>query len=147
MVKNDPEKPVRQGAARALVNMDAGWSTLVEWLSDPKATVDLKIVIMTEACREHSSKIKVGLRKIIDQEWKVPNSRLLEGLARELAQAKTADGELYGLLIKHEKENIRLWAIRGIQNNKIASLRPALQELSTGNGLVNKVAKEALEDM
>lgn len=88
MAQKDNERPVRQAALQALVVGDQSWNLFNDWLKDKKLGFDFKVLLTNELTRKHGNRIISGLRDVINQEYKVPGSRLLEAIAKDMASAQ-----------------------------------------------------------
>jgi len=129
MAEKDPEKPVRLEAMRSLVQMNTGWDSIKQWIEDAKASTELRSTALSEAMKKYPEVILPSVSKLIDQEWKVDKSRLLELAAKELAMASIGEAGIYARLLEHKESAIRLLAVRGIIKNKTISLHPVLKTM------------------
>lgn len=144
MAQKDNERPVRQAAIQALIAGDNSWNVFIKWMEDKKIGSDFKALLSSELTRKHAEKVLPGLRSIIDAEWSVTGSKLLEAVAKDLAAAQANVGELYEKLLAHSNDTIRIYGVRGILNNKMSLYKSRLEEIARGN--IGASLKASIDD-
>lgn len=148
--KRDPESPVRQEAIRTLgrIGSDESLSILREiavGARHPQA--DRILAVDTLADLDLGSSLAI-LTEVIDDEWAVENSRLLDATAQALSQAEHASlAEVYSKLLTHPNFIIRVYAIRGIGRNGLGEFTDQLTTIADENssGLLHTASVDALD--
>lgn len=137
--RRDPEAPVRREAIKTLAALDTvdAYNHLRTIAADPRAPLADRMLALDLLVKEDLPASLETVTNVIDSEWSVENSRLLDAAARALVQT---DSQLlartYERLLTHPNYIIRLYAIRGIGKSGFTrfgdEIRTIVEENPTG---------------
>ena len=150
--KNDPENNVKKEAITALgkIGSREGLEVLRE-LAGKKTTTPIiwahTVTVLVENDLKDSFPV---LEKMLADEWDANNSYFFDYIAKLLSNSEGSFLEpIFGRFLDHDSMIIKIYGIRGIEKNKITSLRDRVEKLSEeGNPRpLRQAALSALENL
>jgi len=150
--RRDPEVPVRQEAIRTLAALDSadGFESLRVIAADPRAPQSDRMLAIDLLVDEDLPASMETLITVIDAEWAVENSRLLDTTARALVRTDSQLlAETYNRLLSHPNFIIRVYAIRGIGKSGFTQFGDAILTIAAENptGILHSNAISTLEEL
>jgi len=151
--RRDPELPVRLAAVTALKELDepAGWEALREIVSTSNTGVAERQHIVAALIEHNYAASEETILQLVEQEWDKQNSPILDAIGRTVSTAESSGTDrLVEQLINHPNYIIQIYAVRAVGNQRITSLREALDQRSMEEGnhrAVRSAALRALEQL
>ncbi len=150
--RRDPEAPVRQEAIRTLaaLDSDAAYEILREITADPRAPQPDQILSMNLLVRDDLPASLETIINVMNCEWAVENSRLLDATARALVQTDSQLlADTYDRLLSHPNFIIRVYAIRGIGKSGFTQFGEKILTIVEENptGILHSNAISTLEEL
>ena len=147
-----PEAPVRQQAIRTLAALDSedAYGTLRTIASDPRAPQSDRMLSLDLLVRDDLPATLETIASVIDSEWSVENSRLLDATARALVQTDSQLlADTYERLLSHPNYIIRVYAIRGVGKSGFAQFGDEIRRIAEENptGILHSNAVSTLEQL
>ena len=137
---------MKQASLKALSKLggEKGLTYLRELFEDEKSPLELRSFTVEQLIDRNLVSSINSIIKVMDQEWKKDNSPLLDTIGKLLSRTESNDLEpFYKKLLEHKNPNIQIYALRGIQKNKMTGLSEQVKEL-TKEKYPPQVRKQAL---
>lgn len=150
--KNDPVKNVRVEAARALGNIGTPecFSVLEQLAENMRTAQDVRVESVKILAEKHRGESLAVLNRIMDKEWTVPNSKVMDCLCKTLAAAEDSSlAPEFEKMLSHPDISVKIYGIKGIGKNKIRSLKEKIGPLADKKQplSIRKNALNALEQL
>jgi HEAT repeat protein len=150
--RRDPEAPVRQQAIRTLaaLNTDEAFVILREISTNPRSAQADRILSVELLVQDDLATSLDTISEVLDSEWAVENSRLLDATARALVRTDSDQlAGVYERMLSHPNFIVRVYAIRGIGNSGLGEYGPELQRIYTENptGILRSATITALQKL
>lgn len=135
--RNDPEKAVRLQSITSLGEIGSAFEFLREVYGDSRWLPEYREAALKAMCVGDLAGSLEVIRKTVDGEWSAKDQKGMELTARQLATATASPAgpaaglaELYGRLLESPNVTVRLYALRGIQNNRMGGLRGRVESMA-----------------
>ena len=150
--RRDPEAPVRQEAIRTLAALDSNtaYEILRAIAADSRAPQSDRILSVDLLIRDDLPASLETVVGVMNAEWAVENSRLLDATARALVQTDSRLlAETYDRLLSHPNFIIRVYAIRGIGKSGFMQFGEKILTIVEENptGILHSNAISTLEEL
>lgn len=151
--RRDPEQPVRLEAIATLETLDhpEGWEALREAVATNRTGVAERTRMVAALITKNYDASEETLLEIVEREWEIQNSPILDAIGRVLSTAEiTGTERLVERLINHPNYIIQIYAVRAAGTQRIQSMREILEERSAQEGThraVRSAALRALEQL
>jgi len=150
--RRDPEAPARQEAVKTLAALETreAYDILADIADDTSAPQPDRLLAIELLVKQDLASSLQMLRGLIDDEWAAANSRILDGVARNLSTAQFPGlAGVFDKLLTHPNFVIRVYAIRGIGRNGFVQFSDQLISVARDypTGLLNTSARSALEQL
>ncbi len=150
--RRDPEAPVRQEAIRTLAALESGdaYDILRAISTDSRAPQSDRMLSIDLLVENDLPASLETIISVINSEWTVENSRLLDAAARALVQTESPLlAETYDRLLSHPNFIIRVYAIRGIGKSGFTQFGDKILTIAEENstGMLHSNAVSTLEEL
>ena len=131
--KNDPDRNVRLQAIQSLAVIGGTRSTalLGELFRDRRQANAYREAALVALCEHDLDAAVPAIRAVVDEEWALKTSSVLEFTARALASVSSPALEgVWRRFLEHASVNIRLYGLRAARQNKLTGLREKIRTLA-----------------
>ena len=131
--RRDPEAPVRQAALQTLAALEsaAAFDVLREIVTDVRAPLADRMTAADLLVKKDLSNSLETVNAVIDEQWAVENSRLLDTIAKALVTTTSSElAAIYGRLLSHPNYIIRIYAIRGVGRSGLVQFGEEIQRIT-----------------
>lgn len=148
--RRDPEKKVRLQAIESLgqIGSNEAVDFLLELFSDKKQSPDVLETVLCTLVDNHLNSSLRTIREVIDREWLEKDNRIIEFIGKKLSQTEQSGlKDIFERLIESNNFIIRIYAIRGMENNRTGGYKDIIKSISTEDPhpAVRKAALRLLE--
>ncbi len=132
--RHDPEQQVRLQAIESLgvIGTRQAFEYLRELYRDRTALPGYREAALTALCTNDLGPSLETIRRVVEEEWDGKDRRIIELTARKLSTIEA--GGLKGIferLLGSPDVNVRIYALRGIEKNRLSSLRDKVQSVAS----------------
>lgn len=123
--RRDPEQRVRVEAIETLAALDdkEGWTLMEEIVLQRDTSIDVKSAIIDHMIRERPGGSRDIILELIEKEWSIPNSQILDVIGRVVSTTTDQSIEpIVARLIDHPNYLIQIYALRAVGENRLMSL-------------------------
>lgn len=150
--RRDPERRVRLEAIETLAALDVaeGWELMEEMVLSTATGVEIRSAIIDKLLRERPRQSRDTVLQLVEREWDIPNSRILDVIGRVVSQTTDQSVEPFvSRLLDHPNFLIQIYAIRGIGTSQLMSLREIANDRAgeRNHRAVRSAALQALDDL
>jgi HEAT repeat protein len=139
--RNDPERAVRLQAIASLGEIGTAFAFLRELYADSRWLPEYREAALKALCSGDLAGSLETIRRTIDREWAAKDQKGIELTARQLAAIQSSVAQmslgpagelrdLYAHLLDSGNLNVRIYALRGIENNRVTGLRGKLESMA-----------------
>ncbi len=148
-VKNDPETPVKSEAVKALAAIGSveAFAFLETYLLDTGKPFDLRQYVFSTILEKHlGADTASAIERTLRAEWAAKNG-FVQWAALKLSRTTSPHvKKSLSMLLDHPDSAVRIYAIRGVVQNRFADLKGKIRDMSQRDALemVKEEAKDAL---
>jgi HEAT repeat protein len=131
--EHDPERQVRLQAIEALgaVGSPAALAHLRELYSKRSALPDYREAAFTALCENALAGSLDTFREVVEQEWGVKGQPVVQFTAKKLSTTEASGLRwFYDRFLDSPNVYVRIYALRGIERNRLATLRDKVEKVS-----------------
>ena len=142
----DPEVRVRLEAIEALGNIATreAFDAIQEIYKKEGSDMKLRSAALEALASGDIDNSLSVFEQIIDSQWEISRSSMLELTAKRLSRCQSSDLErIFERFLLHPELTVKIHGIRGIRYNKFSGLKSRIEELSS-EGNHRSIRKEAL---
>lgn len=132
--RRDPEKKVRLQAIESLgqIGSNEAVDFLLELFSDKKQPPDVLETALCTLVDNHLNSSLRTIKEIINREWPEKDQKTVELIAKKLSQTEHSGlKDIFSKILKSANFIIRIYAIRGMENNRTAGYKEIIKTIST----------------
>lgn len=132
--RRDPEKKVRLQSIESLgkIGSNEAVDFLLELFSDKKQSPDVLETTLCTLVDNHLNSSLKTIREVIDREWQEKDQKTIELIGKKLSQTEHSGlKDIFTKILESANFIIRIYAIRGMENNRTAGYKEIIKSIST----------------
>ncbi len=132
--RRDPDRKVKLQAIESLgqIGSNKALDFLLELFSDKNQSPDVLETALCTLVDNHLNSSLSTIKEVIDREWAEKDQKTIELIGKKLSQIEHRGlKDIFAQLIESTNFIVRIYAIRGMENNRTAGYKEIIKSIST----------------